>query len=1305
MAGTRKLVCAVAAVVMLAASVAVSSPATAQAPSLSFGDAAVSPRVYTVGVRATQQLGGFAGGGLARLPEATGGTWPYAYSAVGLPEGLHMTPDRVIRGIPTVATDVPVAVTYTVTDGLGAAGSLTFVVAVNPPVSFDAGSVGAVEVSGSHKSVRQLRWGIHECPVGVPVRVVLPPAYGGTGALSYHLWDNDTARPLAEVVGGLSFDSASRVLSGTPTRAGRYAVTYWAQDRNGATVSAYSSISFGSGTQGTGICEPGDGPVTPRAPRAPLFDAFTAPTRSGIDLERLASAVESIDTAADCTAVPALSVEGITVVPPPAGLNDPDAPLTVAEVTRIAGGCVVVEYVLLAGRTVAQVRELLAAEATVHAVGEPPRGVYPAHSDADGVPHGSHADPHHNDGGGEQWHLPQPTMSRLWTGWIGDGDPDDGDSDDGRQIVVAVLDTGVDVTHPDLDDRIVSSLGGCHDTDQHGHGTHVAGIIAAEHDTSVGATNQHVAGVAPKASILPIRVLETEHCPTGTLGLSITAGVAAAINAGADVINMSLSKTTTSSETVNIGGAELPGKGVSGDTLELALRAASMQGIVTVAAVGNCGRQHRGPDRDTSTCGGVQHRELFPSLYEHDVISVAAVGRNGARSDFSSENRLVDIAAPGAGILSTFPTANRHTIAGAYTCTALKQTRPCTLGDNSGTSMAAPFVSGVVAHLLNRHPQATPGLMREALQSTARQPAGVTGRTDALGWGVVDPAAALAKLARLLDAQLVDASDHAGGFVSVVASGENTCALRHSGAVVCWGDDADGRSMPPQLKYRSIEASQDFSTPGTGGHACGILDDGISGSDGRGLARCWGLGTTRSALDYSARGAFSEVSVGNLFTCGLRPDTAVPAAGQARSGGRAVCWMHPPDRSPFRDGRHLVPADARFVQLSAGWLHGCGVKPDGHIECWGYNDDGQADHRLVAATLAGGFTQVASGRYHSCALYRSGTPVCWGESRRNAAESTGATQPPAGVKFTSLSAHRDITCGLRTDTGVACWGDDTYGQVSGVPAGTGFISIDAGDDHVCAVRRTAASTQADSGSGYVTCWGRDDLGQVTPPSAGKLTRLHVDCPTSACARAGSIVADFDPDTSAYVASSRPVAGYLTVTAESMPFTAPPGTVKITPADSRPTLAGHQVDLSGGQPVTITATVSHPYNDTERTYTVTVPRPDAALDTLSVRPVTCDTDCTVGTAVGLSPAFDTATGAYTATVDAATDLVEIAYTAVAADTHVQITPADSSSAVDGHQVRLAAGQTTRVRLVVTVVKRELPSAPVSQIIYTIDLTRP
>ena len=108
----------------------------------------------------------------------------------------------------------------------------------------------------------------------------------------------------------------------------------------------------------------------------PVFDPFTAPTRSGIDLERLREAVAAVTPGdADCAAAPPLNVAEVTVVDPPASLDDPDAELTVAEVTRIAGGCLMVEYVALAGRTVAQVRDLLATDPSVHAVGEPVRGV------------------------------------------------------------------------------------------------------------------------------------------------------------------------------------------------------------------------------------------------------------------------------------------------------------------------------------------------------------------------------------------------------------------------------------------------------------------------------------------------------------------------------------------------------------------------------------------------------------------------------------------------------------------------------------------------------------------------------------------------------------------------------------------------------------------------------------------------------------------------------------------------------------------------------------------------------------------
>ena len=196
-----------------------------------------------------------------------------------------------------------------------------------------------------------------------------------------------------------------------------------------------------------------------------VFDPFTAPTRSGIDLERLREAIATVTPGgADCSAAPALDVAGVAVVEPPTGLNDPETPLTVAEVTRIAGGCLVVEYVALAGRSVAQVRALLASEPSVQTVGAPPRGVTLEHDSA-GIDDDT---AHHDDGGGRQWHL-TPDIVGLWPGWQAS-----------NPVTVAVLDTGVDARHPDFDGQVVSGgLMACHSADPDGHGTHVAGIIAA----------------------------------------------------------------------------------------------------------------------------------------------------------------------------------------------------------------------------------------------------------------------------------------------------------------------------------------------------------------------------------------------------------------------------------------------------------------------------------------------------------------------------------------------------------------------------------------------------------------------------------------------------------------------------------------------------------------------------------------------------------------------------------------------------------------------------------------------------------
>lgn len=222
---------------------------------------------------------------------------------------------------------------------------------------------------------------------------------------------------------------------------------------------------------------------------------------------------------ADCTTAPALDVPGVTMVDAPDGLVDPDTVLSVAEVMRIAGGCLFVEYTDLGGRSVADIRELLASEPTVFAVSEPARGFAPDHDTSgtiDDTAHYDDTEPHLPPRGAccEQWHLTQDItgvpklepdgsvsldpngdpvieMPGLWQGWVAK-----------IPVTVAVLDTGVDVRHTDLSAQLAAGqAGGCHGEDSHSHGTHVAGIAAAE-----AGNGAHVAGVAPDAKILPVSV-------------------------------------------------------------------------------------------------------------------------------------------------------------------------------------------------------------------------------------------------------------------------------------------------------------------------------------------------------------------------------------------------------------------------------------------------------------------------------------------------------------------------------------------------------------------------------------------------------------------------------------------------------------------------------------------------------------------------------------------------------------------------------------------------------------------------------
>lgn len=286
------------------------------------------------------------------------------------------------------------------------------------------------------------------------------------------------------------------------------------------------------------------------------------------------------------------------------------------------------------------------------------------------------------------------------------------DISQGENIRVAVIDTGMDVTHEDLSGQIVSpydvvdidkklwsgtywELAADEDytgldsdpKDLVGHGTHVAGTIAASTNNSKG-----VAGMAGKAKIMPVRAgfkiiykgRETGLFETDDI---INALIYAADN-GADVINMSLGGTGLSY------------------TLRDAVRYAYSQGCVVVVAAGNS-------DQDSAY--------YSPAMYS-DVISVGAIDSDEQRASFSNYGHMVDVAAPGVAILSTYPTALTPE---GYTPYAMM----------AGTSMACPHVSGAVAQLLSKNSSMGIEQVRATLRATAGDGSGV--RNNDVGYGIV----------------------------------------------------------------------------------------------------------------------------------------------------------------------------------------------------------------------------------------------------------------------------------------------------------------------------------------------------------------------------------------------------------------------------------------------------------------------------------------------------------------------------------------------------------------------------------------
>ncbi len=295
----------------------------------------------------------------------------------------------------------------------------------------------------------------------------------------------------------------------------------------------------------------------------------------------------------------------------------------------------------------------------------------------------------------------------------------------GTAVTVAVIDTGVQLDHPDLVNRLApnSTWGKClsactaysasnsstFPSDGDGHGTHVAGIIAAQTDNGIG-----VAGVAGDRPVLimPVQVLDANG--NGTTD-GVAAGIAWAVAKGAKVINLSL------------GGDQ------NTQAVNSAIDAAYSAGALVVVSAGNCG----GFNYLANGCHS-QNEKDYPAAYADagsngngKLIPVAAIDSTNTVASYSTQQTYVatnGMAAPGTSILSTYLPSKGD--ASGY-------------GYESGTSMASPHVAGAAAVIWTTFPSLTREQVRTALRSSVLVTAPASQNANAYGAGLLNIPGAL----------------------------------------------------------------------------------------------------------------------------------------------------------------------------------------------------------------------------------------------------------------------------------------------------------------------------------------------------------------------------------------------------------------------------------------------------------------------------------------------------------------------------------------------------------------------------------
>lgn len=354
----------------------------------------------------------------------------------------------------------------------------------------------------------------------------------------------------------------------------------------------------------------------------------------------------------------------------------------------------------------------------------------------------------------------------------------------GGGITVAVIDTGVTATHPHLEGRVTGGGDYVKTTDAgpgledcDGHGTEVAGIIAADTPEDIG-----FQGVAPDSQIVSIRqssqnykVDDSPEPPAdaappeeggepgepggepgepsgesqpesltapgqegggrtqdqgGTAGnlTTLAQAVVNATNRDVDVVNISINACRPASQgAISSGEAQL----------QAAVDYAVERDTVVVSAAGNVGESCEQNTGDPDSPKSI----VTPPWFAEDVLSVAAIDEDGGVAEFSMHGPWVSVAAPGTGIISLDPAVNSEGLANLTIENGDAQ-------PIRGTSFAAPYVTGLVALVRAKYPGLDAREVMNRIKSTAMHPAAPDGRDNFVGHGVINPMAALTETVR-----------------------------------------------------------------------------------------------------------------------------------------------------------------------------------------------------------------------------------------------------------------------------------------------------------------------------------------------------------------------------------------------------------------------------------------------------------------------------------------------------------------------------------------------------------------------------